>query len=106
MRKSTALKVTSPFVPTTHSLKLLNLTRILPGVPDSSKYPLARPSCSIAVQTTSGEYFVFEAATPQEQIEILKRWKVVVARFVTLAILEQFEVMADEFFAPRSAIPY
>jgi hypothetical protein len=29
----------------------------------------------------------------------------VVARFVTLAILEQFEVMADEFFTPRTAVP-
>jgi hypothetical protein len=82
------------------------VTRILPGVPDRARYPLARPSCSIAVQSTSGEYFVFEAATSQERDGILKRWKVVVARFVTLAILEQFDLMAEEFFAPRTALPY
>jgi hypothetical protein len=102
----------SPLLPTPHSLKLLNVARILPGVVvaadgDPGHRPLAaaRDSCSLTVHTVSGESIVVEAASRAERNALLKRWKVVVARFVTLAILEQFEVMADEFFTPRTALP-
>jgi hypothetical protein len=101
----------SPLLPTPHSLKLLNVARILPGVvmSDADRHHhrsvAVRNSCSFTVQTVDGESVVFEAASRVERDALLKRWKVVVARFVTLAILEQFEVMADEFFTPRTAVP-
>jgi hypothetical protein len=84
------------------SVRLLNLCRILeaPANLDRSIYPLARISCSFLVRTSHDEEFLFEAASPQQRDEVLCRWKICVARFATLAVLEDMEAITHEFFSP------
>jgi hypothetical protein len=84
------------------SVRLLNLCRILeaPANLDRSIYPLARIPCSFLVRTSSDEEFLFEAASPQQRDEVLCRWKICVARFATLAVLEDMEAITHEFFSP------
>jgi hypothetical protein len=84
------------------SVRLLNLCRILeaPANLDRSIYPLARISCSFLVRTSSDEEFLFEAVSPQQRDEVLCRWKICVARFATLAVLEDMEAITQEFFSP------
>jgi hypothetical protein len=84
------------------SVRLLNLCRILeaPANLDRSIYPLARISCSFLVRTSSDEEFLFEAASPQQRDEVLCRWKICVARFATLAVLEDMDAITREFFSP------
>jgi len=83
------------------SLRLLNLCRILEDY-DRSKYPLARPSCSFLVKTADVGDILFEAGSPEERSDIVRRWKLTVARFATLAIMEDLETICAEFFAPVS----
>jgi hypothetical protein len=84
------------------SVRLLNLCRVLeaPANLDRSIYPLARISCSFLVRTSQDQEFLFEAASPQERDEVVSRWKICVARFATLAVLEDMVAITQEFFTP------
>jgi hypothetical protein len=81
-----------------HSIRLLNLCRIIVTF-DRSLCPMARPSRSFLIRTANGDY-IFEAASTEERDEIVCRWKLVVARFATLAVMEDMETISKEFFCP------
>lgn len=87
--------------PRYESVRLLNLCRILKDF-DRSLYPLARPQCSLLVKTADNGDYLFEAASEAERDDVLSRWKLAVARFATLAIMEDMPAIVDEFFAPMS----
>jgi hypothetical protein len=84
------------------NVRLLNLCRILeaPANLDRSIYPLARISCSFMVKTSDDQEFLFEAASVEERDEVVRRWKLCVARFATLAVLEDMRAITLEFFSP------
>lgn len=84
-----------------HCIRFLNLCRILPlQKRDPRRYPFARSNRCIVLRTTEDEEYVFEAPTVEERDQILLRWKHVVARFATLAVLEDVSHIQDEFFRP------
>jgi len=86
-----------------YSVRLLNLCRIVREY-DRSKYPMARPSCTFVIKTADVGDYCFEAATPQDCADVVRRLKLIVARFATLAIVEDMDAIVDEFFA-RSNVP-
>jgi hypothetical protein len=85
-----------------HTVRLLNICRIVnvdPDTLDRKRYPLARPSYSFWVRTANNqEEFLFQCANPQERNVLIKRWKHCVARFATLAVMEDMEAICKEFF--------
>jgi len=86
--------LTAPF-----QMRLLNVCRVLPLEDiDRAKYPLARASHSFALKMVHGEEFIFEAASERERDLIVSRWKLVVARLAMLAVFEDIDSMAREFF--------
>jgi hypothetical protein len=98
-----------------HNIKILSVSRILeareniskarkitaPSI-DRSLYPLARISCSFFVRTgpTSDDDFLFEAPTREQRDNIVTRWKLCIARFAALAVVEDMVRLTDEFFHP------
>ena len=88
--------VAAPF-----SLRMLSACRVLgPSSLDRSVYPLARSSRSLVMRTCDDEEFLFEAASESERDAILQQWKLLVARLASLAVLEDMEGIASEFFNP------
>lgn len=81
-------------------VRVLNVCRIVeaPLNLDRTKYPMARTACSFFIKTCRDQVFLFEASSPQEQIQIMDQWKLVVARLASLAVTEDMEAMAKEFF--------
>jgi hypothetical protein len=82
------------------AMRLLNTCRIAPLTGNDSNYPLARPSCSLYLRTCNGQEFLLETASPQECKILCERWKLVVARFASLAVMEDIDSIAKEFFHP------
>jgi hypothetical protein len=84
-------------------LRVLNVCHIF-EVPsknlDRNKYPMARTACSFFIKTCRDQCFLFEASSPQEKDQMVRSWKLVVARLASLAITEDMEAMANEFFTP------
>jgi hypothetical protein len=85
------------------SMRLLNTCRISSTDVDRQQYPLARPSQSLTILTCEGQEFLLEAASPQECQTVCERWKLAVARFASLAVTEDIDAIAEEFFHP--AVP-
>ena len=86
------------------TMRLLNACRITPcsltGQIDRTKYPLARQNCSFLLKSCTGEEFLLEANRPDEVDTITERWKLAVARFASLAVTEDVNGIAKEFFHP------
>lgn len=83
-------------------VRVLNACRIVEAGPqlDRSKYPMARSACSFFLKTCRDEVFLFEASSPEEKEQIVRQWKLVVARLASLAVVEDMGSMAKEFFTP------
>lgn len=88
-------------------LRVLNVCRIVEATSgiDRTKYPMARVACSLFLKTCKNEVYLFEAPSPRERDAILYEWKLVVARLASLAVLEDMEAMAKEFFTPIASRP-
>ena len=92
------------------SMRLLNACRITTFYVDSNrsrqldrtKYPLARQNSCFLLKSCDGEEFLLEAKCTDEAIVITERWKLVVARFASLAVTEDVGGIAKEFFYPTS----
>ena len=83
------------------SIRLLNACRIVPLTNftiDRNLYPLARASTSFLVRTCQGQDYLLEASSPQQCSMVCHRWKVAVARFASLAVTEDLDTIANEFF--------
>ena len=94
---------------TANSIRLLNLCRIRTADSLSAErkatFPLARWSCCILLKSEQDEY-VFEAHSPAERDDVVRRWKLAVARFATLAVMEDMESICHEFFTPTTLQEY
>lgn len=85
------------------SMRLLNACRITPcdgAALDRTKYPLARRGCSFLLKSCDGQEFLFEARSHDDVCTITERWKTAVARFASLAVTEDVEKIAKEYFHP------
>lgn len=84
------------------SMRLLNTCRIAPCTSslDKSLYPLARSACCLVVKTCQNQEFVLEAQSSGQRDMICERWKLAVARFASLAVTEDIDAIAQEFFHP------
>jgi len=100
------------------SIQLMHICRVIPADNslDRTKYPLARPSTSYILRTTTNNKdnsqgggdasstttttrdYVFQASSRAERDALVQRWKVTVARFATLAVLEDADTLLKEFF--------
>ena len=80
------------------SIRLLNLCRVLPpgASLDRKAYPFVRNSQCIVLRTAdeNDEYVL----TCHDRDNVLERWKHVVARFATLAVMEDIQTIQKEFF--------
>jgi hypothetical protein len=82
-------------------MRLLNACRITPcSAIDRTKYPFARQHCSLILKGCQGEEFLLEAKGREEMKIITERWKLAVARFASLAVTEDVNGIASEFFNP------
>jgi hypothetical protein len=90
-----------------YSIRLLNLCRILeaPTDLDRSQFPFARSASCLVLRTAEQEEIVFEAASPEQRNDIVRCWKLVVARFASLAVLEDLDAIFDEFINPMATSP-
>jgi hypothetical protein len=83
------------------SMRILNTCRIAPcSSLDKAQYPLARSAYSFIVKTCQNQEFVLEAQSEAQRDLICERWKMVVARFASLAVTEDIDTIAQEFFHP------
>lgn len=83
------------------TMRLLNACRITPCTSmDRNIYPMARQHCSFLLKSCTGEELLLEAHGPDEVVTIAERWKLVVARFASLAVTEDVAAIAKEFFHP------
>jgi len=83
------------------SMRLLNTCRIAPcKALDKSQYPLARSTCCFVLKTCQNQEFVLEAQSESQRDLICERWKLCVARFASLAVTEDIDTIALEFFHP------
>jgi hypothetical protein len=88
-----------------HSINLMQICRILPVTGLLLQHPLARPSTSWMVRTTDRRWLVFQASSSLERDMLVNLWKVTVARFATLAVLEDADLILREFFVATSQFP-
>ena len=81
-------------------VRVLNVSRVVeaPLDLDRTKYPMARCANSFILKTCLDQVFLFEATSSQERAQIIDQWKLVVARLASLAVTEEMETMAEEFF--------
>ena len=61
---------------------------------------MARQHCCFVLKSCTGEEFLLEAKGPEEVETITERWKLAVARFASLAVTEDVNGIAKEFFHP------
>lgn len=88
-----------------HSIQLMHVCRVLPVAGLLSQHPLARPSTSWMVRTTDRRCLVFQASSSLERDMMVHLWKVTVARFATLAVLEDADLILREFFVATGQFP-
>eukprot|EP00986_Skeletonema_menzelii_P019475 scaffold28145_cov154-Skeletonema_menzelii.AAC.1 len=60
--------------------------------------PMAKPNCLIAVRSSVGQDYLFEASCPEERDRIIHLWKMTTARLVSHAVAGNSELMMREFF--------
>jgi hypothetical protein len=83
-------------------LRLLNICRVLTPAHSIPNHPLVRVKHAILLKTTSPSNeetstWVLEAANQAERDDIVRRWKATIARFASLAVLEDMDIMLQEF---------
>ncbi|GKY96349.1 hypothetical protein MPSEU_000594600 [Mayamaea pseudoterrestris] len=85
-----------------NAIRLLNICRIksVDKPLDRSHYPFAQAPCCFWIKTADGTNYLFQASSSDERNVIMTRWKHCVARFAALAVLEEMDAIADEFFLP------
>uniref|UniRef100_A0A7S3L4Z9 PH domain-containing protein n=1 Tax=Amphora coffeiformis TaxID=265554 RepID=A0A7S3L4Z9_9STRA len=85
-------------------LRFLNICRVLAATPNEQKRAsiLARPSCTLRLVTSTGEEFFMEAPSMARRNDIVDTWKMCIARFATLAVLEDLDTIQKEFFHASS----
>jgi len=90
-----------------YGVRLLNICRIVELDPHDLPFGyVGRPSCGFCIKTTSGgRNFIFEAPSKLQRDKIMQQWKHSVARLASLAVLEEFGTMSDEFFSPLMLSP-
>ena len=59
---------------------------------------MAKPNCLIAVRSSVGNDFLFEASCPEERDRIVHLWKMTTARLVSHAVVGNTEMMMKEYF--------
>lgn len=84
------------------TMRLLNTCRIAAsGSLDRSVYPLARSQNCFVLKTSQGNHeFLFEATSSDDVGTVCDRWKMTVARFASLAVMEDIDAIEREFFHP------
>jgi hypothetical protein len=90
------------------NLRLLNICGIFPVTNskiDRNLYPLARANTSFLVRTCQGQDYLLEASSPKQRKLVCHQWKMAVARFASLAVTEDLDAMANEFFHPTTTSP-
>lgn len=60
--------------------------------------PMAKPNCLIAVRSSVGQDYLFEASCPEERDRIVHLWKMTTARLVSHAVAGNICMMMEEFF--------
>lgn len=85
------------------SLPLLHICRIRPLQNASG---LAQARTSLVLQEADDRQIVFQAPTSEIRDEIVWQWRVTVARFATLAVLEDANALLREFFTTTPTTPY
>lgn len=84
---------------TPHRVRLLNICRIVPFASRSPEYPFARPNRCWTIRTAEDkEIFAFEAPSHQSAHDTMERWKHCIARFASLAVMEDVHAIQREFF--------
>jgi hypothetical protein len=86
------------------TMRLLNTCRIAPTKSlDRSVYPLARSKNCFVLKTSQGNHeFLFETTSRDDLETVCDRWKMTVARFASLAVMEDIDAIEREFFHPSS----
>lgn len=60
--------------------------------------PMAKPNCLIAVRSSIGQDYLFEASCPEERDHIMHLWKMTTARLVSHDAMGNWNMMMREFF--------
>ncbi len=60
--------------------------------------PMAKPNCLIAVRSSVGQEYLFEASCPEERDRIIHLWKMTTARLVSHSVMGNSAMMMREFF--------
>lgn len=60
--------------------------------------PMVKPNCLIAVRSSLGQDYLFEASCPEERDRIIHLWKMATARLVSHAVAGNIDMMMQEFF--------
>ncbi|KAL3943876.1 MAG: hypothetical protein SGBAC_002034 [Bacillariaceae sp.] len=84
------------------TMRLLSTCRIAAsGSLDRSIYPLARSQNCFVLKTSSGNHeFLFESTSSNDMRKVCQQWKLTVARFASLAVMEDIASIEREFFHP------
>jgi len=84
------------------TMRLLSTCRIAAsGSLDRSIYPLARSQNCFVLKASSGNHeFLFEASSSADMRQVSQQWKLTVARFASLAVMEDIASIEREFFHP------
>jgi hypothetical protein len=85
-------------------LRFLNICRVLQATPQDQRKAsiLSRPSCTVRLMTSTGAEYFLETSSVSKRDEIVSIWKACIARFATLAVLEDLDSIQNEFFHPES----
>ena len=78
-----------------YTIRMLNICRILPMTSWPNVW--ARPDCLLVVRTVEEEEYVLEAASVAERNDVVRRWKLTVARFASMAVTEDLDGIYEEF---------
>jgi hypothetical protein len=88
------------------STGLLNIVRVrATDMIDRRKHPLALTACSLWVKTNENTEYLFQAESEAVRNAIVRQWKLVIARFATLAVLGEADRILAEFFVTNATTP-
>lgn len=89
--------VDAPLTTQPTCVRLLQVCRLLTIDEPIKEHPLARPMCTLLLKTSDKEEMYFEARNEAERDDTVRRWKATVARFASLAVLEDLDSIVNEF---------
>jgi hypothetical protein len=96
-----AVSTNSIFETPPKSIRLLSICRIMKGERlDRSRYPFAQSARCFWIRTTDNNDYLFQASSEMERDTVMLRWKHCVARFASLAVLEDMTAILNEFVLP------